>query len=129
MDEATHRPVMVREVLEYLGPRDGGAYFDGTVGMGGHAEAILEASSPGGIVVGVDLDEGAVEAARRLCAPFGDRAKIYHENYTEIEDILGRAGLEKLDGILLDLGLGSHQLGSADRGFSHRKRGAARYAV
>lgn len=118
MEWVGHRPVMVREILEYLNVGDGRTYFDGTVGMGGHTEAILRTSSPRGVVVGTDLDVGAVRAARERCAPFGTRVRIYHANYTEIAHILGRASVGSLDGILLDLGLGSHQLGSDDRGFS-----------
>jgi 16S rRNA (cytosine1402-N4)-methyltransferase len=113
-----HRPVMVEEVVEYLAVRDGGVYFDGTVGMGGHAEAILSASSPNGMVVGVDLDPEAVGAAQERCAAYGPRARIYHANYTEIADILKQAGVDRVDGVLLDLGVGSHQLGADDRGFS-----------
>jgi 16S rRNA (cytosine1402-N4)-methyltransferase len=113
-----HRPVMVEEVVEYLAVREGGVYFDGTVGMGGHAEAILSASAPSGTVVGVDLDPEAVAAAHERFASFGARARISHANYAEIADILKKAGVDRVDGVLLDLGVGSHQLGADDRGFS-----------
>jgi 16S rRNA (cytosine1402-N4)-methyltransferase len=109
---------MVREVLSYLQPRDGGVYFDGTVGMGGHAAAILEASAPGGRLIGVDRDTDAARTAGENLARFGPRVKIYHANYTELEYICGLAEAGELDGILLDLGLGSHQLSDAERGFS-----------
>ncbi len=118
MDQALHRPVMVREVLRYLRPRNGGVYFDGTVGMGGHAGAILEASGPEGRLIGVDLDDGAAKAAEGNLARFGRRVKIYHANYTELEYIAGLAKVRELDGILLDLGIGSHQLDDGQRGFS-----------
>jgi 16S rRNA (cytosine1402-N4)-methyltransferase len=109
---------MVRQVLEYLSPRDRGVYFDGTVGMGGHAEAVLEASGPEGRLIGVDLDAGAAAAAQANLLKFTGRVKIYHANYTELEYIIGLASVKTLDGILLDLGVGSHQLGAEDRGFS-----------
>ncbi len=118
MDQALHRPVMVREVLHYLRPRNGGVYFDGTVGMGGHAGAILEASGPEGRLIGADLDGGAAEAAEGNLARFGEQVKIYHANYTELEYIAGLAKVRELDGILLDLGIGSHQLDDGQRGFS-----------
>lgn len=118
MNQASHRPVMVREVLHYLQPRDRGVYFDGTVGMGGHAAAILEASGPGSRLIGVDLDAEAVAAAEHNLGSFGPRIKIYHANYTELEYIARLAEVTSFDGIVLDLGVGSHQLDVADRGFS-----------
>jgi 16S rRNA (cytosine1402-N4)-methyltransferase len=118
MDQTLHRPVMVREVLEFLRPHNGGVYFDATVGMGGHAAAILDASGPQGRLIGVDLDATAAAAARVHLARFGPRANIYHANYTDLEYITRLASVGPLDGIVADLGVGSHQLGSADRGFS-----------
>jgi 16S rRNA (cytosine1402-N4)-methyltransferase len=117
--EILHRPVMVREVIEYLEPKDGGVYFDGTVGNGGHAEAILEAI-PGAdsTVIGVDIDPEAADTARSRLSRYGERAKIYHRSYTEIEEVIEEAGFSGIDGIILDLGMGLHQLNSEDRGFS-----------
>ena len=89
-----HRPVMAREVIEYLEPKDSGVYFDGTVGNGGHAEAILEAKSKKGrgpIVIGVDIDPEAAERARSRLSQYGTRAKIYHRNYTEMEEVIKEA--------------------------------------
>ncbi len=116
--EGQHNPVMVNEVIEYLKPFDGGVYFDGTVGMGGHTKAILDASAPGGRVVGVDLDYNAVEAASDNLSSFGDRVKIKYGNYLNIVEILSEEGLSSVDGIVIDLGLGTHQLSSVERGFS-----------
>ena len=116
--EGQHSPVMVNEVIEYLKPFDGGVYFDGTVGMGGHSRAILDASAPGGRVVGVDLDYNAVKAASDKLSPFGNRVKIKHGNYSNIVNILSEEGLSSVDGIVIDLGLGTHQLSSEERGFS-----------
>lgn len=116
--EPKHNPVMVREVIEYLKPFDGGVYFDGTVGMGGHAKMILDASAPGGVVIGVDLDRDAVNRSSEALFPYGERAKVRHGNYKNIVDILAEEGISSVDGIILDLGLGSHQLSSVERGFS-----------
>lgn len=118
MDQLLHRPVMVREVLHYLQPRDTGVYLDATVGMGGHAAAILDASGPQGRLVGVDLDPDAAADAGANLARFGGRAKIYHANYTQLEYITRLASVDRLDGIVMDLGIGSHQMDSSDRGFS-----------
>lgn len=109
---------MVSEVIEYLKPFDGGLYFDGTVGMGGHARAILDSSAPSGVVVGVDLDRDAVEASAEALASYGERARIRHGNYKDIVGYLADEGISSVDGIVLDLGLGSHQLSSDERGFS-----------
>lgn len=119
--ENLHKPVMVREVLEYLEPKNGGVYFDGTVGNGGHANAILGVTSGKGRgpkVIGVDIDPEAVERAKSRLLPYGTRAKIYHRSYTEIEEVIKEEGLSAVDGVLLDLGVGLHQLNSEDRGFS-----------
>jgi 16S rRNA (cytosine1402-N4)-methyltransferase len=118
MERPLHQPVMVCEVIEYLAPRDRGVYFDGTVGMGGHAAVILEASGPGGLLIGADLDASAVAAAEENLSKYTGRVKIYHANYTQLEYISGLASVRVFDGILLDLGIGSHQLDAGDRGFS-----------
>jgi 16S rRNA (cytosine1402-N4)-methyltransferase len=120
---------MTDEVIEYLGVTSGGVYFDGTVGTGGHARAILDAGSShddptrGCVLVGVDRDPGAVREAQSGLEIFGDRAKIRHAEYGDIEEILENEGVGAVDGILLDLGIGSLQLESADRGFSIERGG------
>ena len=114
-----HRPVMVREVIEYLEPKGGGVYFDGTVGNGGHAEAILDATlGADSTVIGVDIDPEAADKARSRLSRYGKRVKVYHRSYTEIDEVIEEAGFSKVDGIILDLGIGLHQLNSGDRGFS-----------
>lgn len=113
-----HVPVMVNEVLHYLDPGRGGLYLDGTVGGGGHAEAILDAS-PTARVIGVDRDpEARAEAAARL-ARFGDRFTLVPGNFLEAID---RAWIEdgELAGVLLDLGISSHQVDAEHRGFTFR---------
>lgn len=113
-----HTPVMTREVLELIEPEDGKRYLDGTLGGAGHAERILESSSPGGRLLGLDRDDEAVSAAAERLQRFGDRAVIRQANFIESREILKEIGWEKVDGIVLDLGLSSHQLESPERSFS-----------
>jgi 16S rRNA (cytosine1402-N4)-methyltransferase len=112
---------MAEEVIRFLKPRPGGIYVDGTVGGAGHALRILEASSPNGIVIGFDRDEEALRAARERLLPFGGRAKVVHVNFSDITELLSGFGIERIDGLLLDLGVSSHQLDSGERGFSFRE--------
>jgi 16S rRNA (cytosine1402-N4)-methyltransferase len=111
---------MVAEVLGALEPRTGGAYVDGTVGGGGHAEAILKASAPDGRLYGCDRDGAAVEAARRRLAPWASRFEIRQGTFGELESWLRP---ESCDGALLDLGVSSPQLDEAERGFSFQQDG------
>ena len=113
-----HVPVLLKEVLEVMEPADGGKYFDGTLGDGGHATAILDACSPSGELAGCDLDRGAVERVSRALTPFHSRAHLFNANYTAIDDICDRLGWDRLDGILVDLGMSSVELDDESRGFS-----------
>jgi len=115
-----HIPVLLEEVLQALRPRDGGRYVDGTVGGGGHAAAILQASSPGGWLFGCDRDGAAIEAAPQRLAPYGGRCQLRRGNFAELADWI-EAG--SCDGVLLDLGVSSPQLDEAGRGFSVRLSG------
>jgi len=115
--EPYHRPVMLKEVIDYLAPGPGGRYLDGTLGGGGHARAILEASSPGGEVWGVDLDEESIRYWDERLAEFGDRIHLIRENYSRLENALKGVSL---DGALLDIGLSSFQIDNPARGFSSR---------
>ena len=110
-----HVPVMLREVLEFLKPERGGLYFDGTLGGGGHTEAILSAS-PETRVISVDQDPEAIEVATKRLERFGDRVKLVQANFADAAD----AVTEPLDGALLDLGISSHQIDDSARGFSFR---------
>jgi 16S rRNA (cytosine1402-N4)-methyltransferase len=116
--EYTHEPVMTREAMDLLRPQPGRRYLDGTVGGGGHAEDILTLSSPDGELVGLDWDDAAIEAARKRLRRFGDRFVPFHVNFTEAARILRELGWGKVSGILLDLGLSSHDLSDPERGFS-----------
>ncbi|HTI71977.1 MAG TPA: 16S rRNA (cytosine(1402)-N(4))-methyltransferase RsmH [Candidatus Limnocylindria bacterium] len=110
----THVPVMMREVLEALRPADGRIYLDGTLGGGGHARAILEASSPGGFLYGCDRDEAAIRAASERLAPYSGRFELRQGVFEQVDWVPEEA----CAGILLDLGVSSHQLDTPGRGFS-----------
>lgn len=112
-----HVPVMVKEVLESLRPSRGGRYFDGTVGGGGHSEAILEAGA-GARVFGVDQDPEALEVAQRRLFRFGDRVRLLRANFAEGALVAAQEG--PLAGALLDLGVSSRHIDAAQRGFSFR---------
>ncbi len=113
----THAPVMVPQVLEFLKPESGKRYLDGTLGGGGHAEQILERSSPDGQVLGLDLDGDAIAGAQQRLARFGDRLVTRWANFAKAGELLEEMRWGKVNGILLDLGLSSHQMDSPERGF------------
>jgi 16S rRNA (cytosine1402-N4)-methyltransferase len=113
-----HRPVLVAEVMASLQCRTGAVYLDGTVGGGGHAFEILRNSAPNGRLIGIDTDADALREAQRRLAPFGNRAILLKGNFATMETILTGINIGKVEGILLDLGVSSHQLDTAGRGFS-----------
>lgn len=113
-----HVSVLLSEVIATLAPRAGGMYIDGTLGGGGHALAILAASSPDGQLLGIDADPAALAAAGERLAPYSDRATFAHGNFGQIGQLAQAHGFGEVDGILLDLGVSSHQLDTAERGFS-----------
>ncbi len=114
---------MPNEVLELLSPQPGGIYLDGTLGGGGHAGLILEASAPDGRLIGLDRDPEALAAAGRHLEPYGDRATLVQANFSEMRRVLTAEGIAGVDGILLDLGVSSRQLDTPERGFSFRDGG------
>ncbi|HIP96321.1 MAG TPA: 16S rRNA (cytosine(1402)-N(4))-methyltransferase RsmH [Anaerolineae bacterium] len=116
--EPSHTPVLYQEVLAGLQVRPGGRYIDGTVGAGGHAQGILDASTPDGRLLGIDADPAAIELSREKLVAYGGRVTLVHGNFAELEAIARREGFFPADGILLDLGLSSMQLEAAPRGFS-----------
>jgi 16S rRNA (cytosine1402-N4)-methyltransferase len=116
-----HQPVLLAEVVEALRPRDGAVLVDCTVGGGGHSAALLRAANCR--VIGIDRDPSALSAARASLAQFGDRATLVHARFSELGAVLDRLGLGSVDGILADLGVSSHQLDVAERGFSFRGAG------
>ena len=116
--EPIHRPVLLEETLQFLAVSAGGVYVDGTLGEGGHSQRILEESGPDGMVLGIDRDPRSLAMARRRLAAFGDRAKLTHGNYADMQRIAESHGINAVDGILLDLGFSSRQVSVAGYGFS-----------
>ena len=123
MGQLTHVPVLFKEVIVGLQPRAGCKYIDGTVGAGGHAEGILAASAPSGLLLGLDRDPDAVLAANRRLASCGVRATVMHAPYVEMARCAQDLGWERVDGILLDLGVSSRQFEQGKRGFSFVREG------
>ena len=120
MTDFIHEPVLLEEVLEALSPVSGGLYVDGTVGGGGHSEAILEACSPEGRLVAFDRDDWALEAVAKRLARFGNRLELHRESFAGLAKRLVK---RPCDGVLLDLGVSSPQLDEAERGFSFQSEG------
>jgi 16S rRNA (cytosine1402-N4)-methyltransferase len=116
--ENPHVSVMMEEVLDLLHLKPGGVYVDGTVGMGGHSAAILEKIQPDGLLIGIDRDKESLAKAGERLEGFSDRVRLFHDNYKNLSLTLNRLDIESVDGILLDLGVSSWQLLSAERGFS-----------
>ena len=122
MPEPTcHIPVLLAEVFQWLAPAPGNIFIDGTLGGGGHTEALARAVEPSGLVIGIDLDPAALERCESRLS--GLPVKIAAANYSEVPEILDELGINAVDGILLDLGLSSDQLADADRGFSFQADG------
>ena len=116
---ANHEPVMVAEVLEHLAPGRGGLFVDCTVGLGGHAARILDAGATR--LIGLDRDPAALAIAKERLAPFGDRVELVHTDYREFARVLETRGVDRVAGVLADLGVSSLQLDAPGRGFSFRR--------
>jgi len=121
--QTTHLPVLLDETLAILEPRSGGRYIDATLGGGGHAEAILEASSPDGQLLGLDADPRAIARVKQRLARFGPRSILVHANFRHLAVTARAHGFDEVDGILFDLGVSSYHFDEADQGFSFRKEG------
>ncbi len=117
-----HVPVLCSRVVDLLGARSNGTVVDGTVGLGGHAEALLDAEATVRLI-GVDRDREALKRAGERLARFGPRAKLIHGNYRSLDRLLDRIGIDQIDGLLLDVGVSSLQLDDMRRGFSFRGDG------
>jgi 16S rRNA (cytosine1402-N4)-methyltransferase len=116
---APHRPVLLRETIELLRPERGGLFVDGTLGLGGHSEAILEASAEAR-VIGIDRDREALRWATERLARYAPRFQAVHANFRDIAEVVREAGEAVLSGVLVDLGVSSLQFDAAERGFSFR---------
>jgi 16S rRNA (cytosine1402-N4)-methyltransferase len=118
-----HVPVLLGEVVEALAVRPGGRYVDNTLGAGGHARAILDASSPDGELLGIDLDPEALAVARERLAPYGRRVTFVEGDFSQVGDLCREEGFAPVQGVLFDLGLSSLQLEDESRGFSFQREG------
>ncbi len=116
-----HQPVLYKDIIHAIQPHSEGKYVDGTVGAGGHAHGILEASHPNGQLLGLDVDPQALGLARERLVPFGSRATLIQASYTTLASQLTGLGWAAVDGIVLDLGVSSMQLDTPGRGFSFRE--------
>lgn len=123
MTEPLHQSVLLSEVVLALAPRSGGVYIDATLGLGGHAEAILDASAPAGRLLGVDRDPAALDHARRRLARFGDRVTLIESDFLHLAEVARSVDHAPADGLVADLGVSSLQLDEPARGFSFQADG------
>ncbi len=118
--EQLHQSVLLDEAVSYLDPKPDGIYVDGTMGLGGHSQAILERTTPSGQVIGFEWDETAIEQATVRLRPYASRYRVVRKSFSELLAGLASQGVEEVDGILIDVGLSSLQLDHGKRGFSFR---------
>jgi 16S rRNA (cytosine1402-N4)-methyltransferase len=120
-DTPLHKPVMVEEVLDYLNLQSGQTILDCTVGGGGHAIRILDKIKPDGFLIGIDKDMEILQTTKQSLSKITGKFKLYHADYSDIDEVLRQADIDKVNGVLLDLGVSSLQFDQADRGFSFAK--------
>ena len=118
-----HTPVLVSEVVDLLRPGPGHRFIDGTLGLGGHALALLPRLLPGGRLLGIDCDESSLSAAAARLGKFSSHIELVHGNFRDIGAIAARSGFDKVEGIVMDLGVSSRQLDDPERGFSFTVEG------
>jgi len=118
-----HIPVLLEETLKYLELKPGGVYIDGTLGGAGHSSEIVKRIVPGGVLLGIDQDSNAINAAKKRLEAYKDNIVIVRDNFRNIKAIALEHGFEQVDGILLDIGVSSHQLDEEERGFSYMHDG------
>lgn len=119
MSEFSHFSVLLGECMENLNIKPDGIYVDGTAGGAGHSSKIAERLGEGGLLIPIDQDEDAIKVITERLAPYGDRVKIVRDNFSNIKRVLDELEIDKIDGLLLDLGVSSYQLDTAERGFSY----------
>lgn len=117
--EFKHKSVLLYETVDELNIKPDGIYVDGTLGGGGHSYEIAKRLSEGGRLIGIDQDEDAIKAASKRLEPYMDRVTIVRNNYCNMDKVLDELGIDKVDGIMLDLGVSSYQLDADDRGFTY----------
>ncbi len=121
--EVRHVPVLLEPVLEILSPRPGQRIVDSTLGLGGHAVALLERIKPDGLLIGIDFDPANLELARHRLGSVGGRFELFHNNFAALPTVLQQSGVEKVDAVLADVGVASTQIDDPSRGFSYRQAG------
>ena len=114
----SHIPVMLEECMQGLALKDGGVYFDGTVGGGGHSFEILKRTAPSGRLIATDRDDDALAAADERLKGFSGRYELFKSDYKNFGEVLEKARVKELDGVILDFGVSSYQLDNENRGFS-----------
>ena len=123
VEEKLHIPVMLREVIDYLNPGPGKIIVDATLGTGGHSFEILKRITPGGKLIGIDRDEDSLAICRKRLSEFSSSCEFVHGNFVDLDQILEKLGIDKVDGIVFDLGISTYQLKDPERGFSFQQEG------
>lgn len=118
-----HQPVLLAETLARLNPHPGGVYIDATLGSAGHAAAIVKAMEGRGLFIGIDRDPEALVRAKARLGSVGEWVRLIHANFADIENVVREAGVTRVDGIMMDLGVSSNQIGTPERGFSFQDDG------
>ena len=119
MSNFSHFSVLLEECIENLNIKPDGVYVDGTAGGAGHSSKIAERLSANGLLIPIDQDEDAIKVVTERLAPYADRVQVVRDNFSNLKSVLESRGIEKIDGLLLDLGVSSYQLDTAERGFSY----------
>jgi 16S rRNA (cytosine1402-N4)-methyltransferase len=123
IESSLHVPVMLEEVIENLKLAPGQIIVDATMGTGGHSMEILKRITPGGRLIGIDRDESTLEICKKRLAEYEDSCEFVHANFSEIDLVLGKLGIDNVDGIVFDLGISTYQLKDPQRGFSFQEEG------
>ena len=123
VEEKLHIPVMLREVIDYLDPKPGQIIVDATLGTGGHSLEILKKITPGGRLIGIDRDEDSLAICRQRLSGFNGSYELVQANFAELDQVLEKLDIDKIDGIIFDLGISTYQLKDTERGFSFQQEG------